>query len=77
MSAYITREMVRQAAHEWPYENATGVLGRLVRTMKRSWKRRETANQLHTLSDRELRDIGIYRGDIPRVVRQLDDGAPI
>ncbi len=73
MSVYITREMVSQAAHEWRHDNTVGILARLVRAAKRKWKRNEATSELCNLSDRELRDIGIYRGDIPHIVRQLDD----
>ncbi len=39
----------------------------------RRWLRaRETARQLHALSDRELSDIGIARRDIAQVARQVD-----
>ena len=31
---------------------------------------RQTADELHTLSDRELADIGIARSDIPQVARE-------
>jgi uncharacterized protein YjiS (DUF1127 family) len=37
----------------------------------RQWRRsRETARQLEALTDRELSDIGLTRGDIPQAVRQ-------
>jgi uncharacterized protein YjiS (DUF1127 family) len=37
----------------------------------RQWRRsRETARQLEALTDRELSDIGLPRGDIPQAVRQ-------
>lgn len=36
----------------------------------RDWRRyRNAVAQLSRLSDRELNDVGIMRGDIPRVVR--------
>ena len=35
----------------------------------KKWKaRRQTANELYAMTDRELNDIGICRGDIRRVV---------
>ncbi len=37
----------------------------------RWFARRETRRQLEALSDRELRDLGIYRGDIPRIVSEM------
>jgi uncharacterized protein YjiS (DUF1127 family) len=37
----------------------------------RQWRRsRETARQLAALTDRELSDIGLARGDIPHAARQ-------
>jgi uncharacterized protein YjiS (DUF1127 family) len=37
----------------------------------RQWRRsRETARQLAALTDRELSDIGLTRGDIPQAARQ-------
>ena len=34
-------------------------------------KRRQTERELHALTDRELNDIGIGRGDIPRIVAEM------
>ena len=37
----------------------------------RNWRRvRETVSELNRLSNRELADLGIHRGDIERVARQ-------
>ena len=73
MSVSNTREMVRQAAPEQRHNESVGIVERMIRSARRKWKRRETAKELHSLSDWELRDIGVYRVDIPRVVRQIDD----
>ncbi len=73
MSVYITPEMVRREAHEWRRDNTVGILARLVRSARRKWKRSKAVSDLCALSDRELRDIGIFRGDISRVVSQFDD----
>ncbi len=36
----------------------------------RTWNRvRQTRNELYGLSNRELSDLGISRGDIPRIAR--------
>ncbi len=36
----------------------------------RTWNRvRQTRNELYSLSNRELSDLGIARGDIPRIAR--------
>jgi uncharacterized protein YjiS (DUF1127 family) len=43
----------------------------IVLSSLRRWLRsRETARQLHALSERELSDIGVARHDITRVARQ-------
>jgi uncharacterized protein YjiS (DUF1127 family) len=73
MSVYITREMLWQAANDDKHENSGNILRRLARSVVRKLKRRRTRSELSALSDWELRDIGIYRGDIPRVVAGLDD----
>lgn len=40
-------------------------------TQYRRWRRyRETYNELMRLTDRDLADLGINRGDIPGVARQ-------
>ncbi len=43
-------------------------------TLKQSYQNwrsyRKTCNELHQMSDRELNDIGIARGDIPFVARR-------
>ncbi|RKF12741.1 DUF1127 domain-containing protein [Roseovarius spongiae] len=67
--------MLRQAANESRTGHTIGIFERLIRSAERAWKRRETAKELHALTDWELRDIGIHRADIPRVVRQSDERA--
>ena len=42
----------------------------MTKFIKRWQARRKTADELSRLSDRELSDIGIGRGDIPRIVEQ-------
>ena len=37
----------------------------------RWFARREVRRQLESMSDRDLRDIGIFRGDIPRIVSEM------
>ncbi len=73
MSVYITREIFWQPENESNHRNAGNILDRLVRSVARKLKRNRTMAELHALSDRDLRDIGLYRGDIPRVVAGLDD----
>ena len=73
MSVFITREMIWQAANDGKRRNADGILERLVRTVAQKFIRSRTMAALHALSDWQLRDIGLHRGDIPRVVAELDD----
>jgi uncharacterized protein YjiS (DUF1127 family) len=42
----------------------------ILSSLRRWLRARETARQLHALSDRELSDIGLARHDIARVARQ-------
>jgi uncharacterized protein YjiS (DUF1127 family) len=46
-----------------------GVLARFVDGVVREWRIRSAAQSLSDFSDAQLRDIGIGRGDIDRVVR--------
>jgi len=39
--------------------------------LARPWRRHATIRELHRLSDRELRDIGIERGQVEDVVDEL------
>jgi uncharacterized protein YjiS (DUF1127 family) len=43
---------------------------RVIISLMRSQQRRAAAEILRSLSDRELRDIGIFRCDIDRIVRK-------
>ena len=49
-----------------------GPLRRAARAVIKSWKRRRMVASLEAMEDRLLRDIGIYRGDIKRVVYGYD-----
>jgi uncharacterized protein YjiS (DUF1127 family) len=44
------------------------IFSRYYRYLKTWRKHREAIKQLNRLTDEELRDIGIYRGDIDRLV---------
>ena len=37
--------------------------------LRRWWRERRMANELHALDDALLKDIGLYRGEIPFIVR--------
>lgn len=63
-------------------ENGAGRLAasikRLIRVTVTRWQKRRTARALDRLSDWMLRDIGVTRGEIPRVVDEIfaDDFRP-
>ena len=46
-----------------------GFFGRIADTLTHWADARETRNQLNRLTDRELDDIGLTRGDIERIAR--------
>ncbi len=53
--------------------NAGGALNRWMSAAARRWRRRKMIAALSAMDDRILKDIGIYRGDIARVVDGFDD----
>lgn len=48
-----------------------GIFDRIAATVRHWADVRETRNQLNALTDRELADIGLVRGEIERVARGL------
>jgi uncharacterized protein YjiS (DUF1127 family) len=52
-----------------------GLLGRLTTWFSEQRRYRQTINELSTLSERELDDIGLTRGDIESVARRCARGA--
>ena len=73
MSIYITREMLWEEAQDSKRSKPRNLLNRLVRPVVRQWKRNATISELSALSDAQLRDIGIHRGEIPHVARGMSD----
>lgn len=73
MSIYITRKMVRSASEMRGADESKGLFRRMLDAGIRSRQRRRMIAALEALDDRILRDIGINRGDIPRVVYGFDD----
>lgn len=67
MSIYITREMVSHEPHKGK-RKTPGLLGRLTRAVAKTWERTRAMAELNAMSDLELRDMGLYRADIARVV---------
>ncbi|WP_370576525.1 DUF1127 domain-containing protein [Paracoccus sp. MC1862] len=54
-----------------PAARPAGIFDRISTTVRYWADVRETRNQLNALSDRELADIGLNRGEIERVARGL------
>ena len=52
------------------------LFARAVASLARARRRRAAINELAALDDRNLKDIGLSRGDIPSVVSELLDSAP-
>ena len=52
------------------------LLARAVAGLARARRRRAAIDELAVLDDRNLKDIGLSRGDIPSVVSELLDSAP-
>lgn len=50
-----------------------GLLRRWLQAAHRHWRRRDMITTFEAMNDRALRDIGIYRGDIRRLVKEFDD----
>ncbi len=49
-----------------------GLLRRSLRSIYQRWNRRRMIAELHSMNDRMLRDMGIYRNDIERVVNDFE-----
>jgi len=61
----------RSAPYGLPAHHHIAWLAAAFDRLARPWRRRESIRELHRLSDRELRDIGIARGEIEGVVNEL------
>lgn len=70
---YLSPSMPYARAHRKCAEMGGGLLRRWLRAVVRNWKRRKMIAALQALDDRLLKDIGIYRTDIPRIVAGFDD----
>ncbi|MBJ3775231.1 DUF1127 domain-containing protein [Acuticoccus mangrovi] len=49
------------------------MINRILRSLYHWREMADTADQLSRLSDDQLRDIGLSRGDIPAVLRQMNE----
>ncbi len=52
-------------------ETITNILKNFIRAIELGIKERNAYRSLSALSDRELKDIGICRNDIPRVIMEM------
>lgn len=73
MSVFFTREMLWEAADHIKNDKTGNMLVQMARPIARKLKRYRIRAELSALSDWELRDIGIHRGDIPDVVAGMND----
>ncbi|MFD2741641.1 DUF1127 domain-containing protein [Sulfitobacter aestuarii] len=73
MTIYITRKMLADFARGSARVEPFGVFYQLGRSIARYGLRRRAIAELEAMDDATLRDIGIYRGDIRRVVDGLSD----
>ena len=73
MSIYITRQMIDPASGKPAGSKSIGLLRRMFRRAVRNWQRRKMIAKLEAMDDRLLRDIGLHRGEIRRLVDGFDD----
>ncbi|MEY8117214.1 MULTISPECIES: DUF1127 domain-containing protein [unclassified Falsihalocynthiibacter] len=70
---HLTHRMNAAVVHPHRAPVRGGVLRRWLRSAIRSWKRRKMIAVLQAMDDRLLRDIGIFRYDIERVVDGIEE----
>ena len=73
MSVYETHGKTTTSPESVALQDSNRLLPRWFRSAIRAWQRRRMIALLSALDDRTLLDIGIHRGQIPRVVEQFDD----
>ena len=69
----ITRKMQGRSSHRRSGNEGSGIFHWLLRAPIKQWQRRKMIAALEALDDWVLRDIGIHREDIPRLVDEFDD----
>lgn len=72
MSTHIARHVLNPSSCNHRVDQRRGPLHTLVRAVIRNHRRRQMVRTLQALDDRLLRDIGIPRSDIYRVVSDAD-----
>lgn len=70
---YLTQSRMNTLVARINREESGGLFRRWLSAISRQWRRRSMIAALESLDDRLLRDIGLHRSDIPRVVDGLDD----
>ena len=73
MSGYLTRKMLGPASRRNVVNGDANLFRRWMISAMRQWQRRRMIKALEAMDDRLLRDIGIDRSDIDRVVGEFDD----
>ncbi len=74
MSPYLTTKMLDPALRRDPSQTFSMFRRQLdlwIDIGLRQWQKRRTMSALYDLDDRMLTDIGLWRGDIPRFVKDL------
>ena len=62
----------QSAPYGLPARHHSAWLAAAFERLARPWRRRESIRELQRLSDRELHDIGIARGEIESIVDELE-----
>ncbi|RKF13624.1 DUF1127 domain-containing protein [Roseovarius spongiae] len=65
--------MLHDTAHENERDDTVGLIGQFGRFLARRRQRRRAIAELEAMDDMLLRDMGIYRSDIRRVVNGFGD----
>jgi uncharacterized protein YjiS (DUF1127 family) len=73
MNIYLSRETLNPASDRLRRSKLIAALRRMGGAIRQNMERRAAINELHSMDDRTLRDLGIYRSDIERVVDGLCD----
>ena len=72
MSIYLTKQAIEPSAKRVSPTGSGGPVRRILAKAKQRWQQRQMVMALQQLDDRLLADIGINRGEIPRVVAGLN-----
>ena len=73
MSVHAAHQKTNASYAGIPLKKSNQLLSRWLRSAVRAWQRRKMIAALSALDDRTLRDIGMHRGEIERVVDRFED----